>query len=318
MPYFHRGSLRRNPPRLPELKEAIRQILEALRHLHERGQIHRDIKPDNVLVRSEKDQPLDLVIADYGLISLDNPVSFCGSPGYAAPEIVRNGDLEGGQRHRYSANVDVYALGMMILDILGIAVPKMWIQNRKIFNGHISAPIAEQLDACDPENIERYGALSTVESMLRFDPSDRPSAEDCLRLPWFSGPVGTPLAAKPSNSSVVIAQPGPQTVGPETWWHSNSRKVAPAQQGGGRYDLRKKRQTERHDPLSAPRKNRIQKKQHELPTPRLTPDRRKRTQDSEIFISERSSLATSPSKPDHLVTQEPRDLLSWDKMELTE
>lgn len=335
MPYFERGNLRQNPPRLTELREAIRQILEALRHLHERGHIHRDIKPDNILVRNEKDQPLDLVVADYGLISLDNPVSFCGSPGYAAPEVVRNGAVPKSQRRPYTQNVDIYALGMLLLDILGVDPPKMWIQNRRQFNKYISAPIAEQLDASEPDQIDRCGALSTVHSMLHFDPSDRPSVDKCLRLPWLSETITTPLAAQlpgtPSNPSAVIPQASLPTVNAETWWHSNPRAVTPTQQVtqdkkvGRHYDLRKKRQAERHNPISVPKKNRVQKKHYEsLPTPRLTPDNKRKAQ--EVHNSQplenpkdrhlESGLAKFASNHDQEISQESNGLLTWDKMEL--
>ena len=330
MPYFHRGSLRRSPPRLTELKDAIRQILEALRHLHERGEIHRDIKPDNVLVRSEKDQPLDLVVADYGLISLDNPVSFCGSQGYMAPEIVQNMNIPKSQGRPYSNKVDIYALGMLILGVLGVDVPKMWIQNRKQFNSFIIAPIAEELDACDPNSIERCGALSTADSMLRFDRKDRPSVDECLRLPWFNGPTETPQAAQlagtPPNlsTSTSLSLSAHSTVDPKTWWHSIPQSVALTEhdrqddQAGGRYDFRKRRQRERHNPISAPRKNRIQKRPHEsLPTPRSTPDDKKKAQKSNSSHLLEPSKSGDP-KTGQEAAQESGTLLSWDKMEISD
>ena len=330
MPYFHRGSLRKSPPRLTELKDAIRQILEALRHLHERGQIHRDIKADNVLVRNEKGQPLDLVVADYGLISLNNPVSFCGSMGYAAPEIVQNMSLPKTQRRLYSNKVDIYALGMLILGVLGVDVPKMWIANRKKFNDFIIGPIAEQLDACDPDSIDRCGALSTADSMLRFDPEGRPSVDGCLHLPWLNGPTETPQAAQlagtPSNLSTNNSQSlsAHSIVDPETWWHSTPRSVPLIEhvrqddQAGGRYDLRKRRQTERHNPISAPRKNRIRKRPHEsLPTPRSTPDNKKKVQKPNSSHPLEPSKSGDP-KTGQEAAQEPGNLLSWDKMEISD
>ncbi|KAK0510155.1 hypothetical protein JMJ35_007549 [Cladonia borealis] len=75
------------------LKDAIRQILKALHHLHERGSIHRDIKPANVLISNLEGEPLNLVVADYGLTARKKPVKFCGTLGYMAPEVIRNGEI---------------------------------------------------------------------------------------------------------------------------------------------------------------------------------------------------------------------------------
>ncbi len=50
-------------------------MLQALRHLLERGRLYRDIKPANTLVRNDDGKFLDLVVADYGLMSIEIPVS---------------------------------------------------------------------------------------------------------------------------------------------------------------------------------------------------------------------------------------------------
>ena len=76
MPYFPYGDLGKVAPQLKvfQLKEAIRQILYGLRYFHGQRQIHRDIKPNNVLVKSL--EPLEVIIADFGLVSCWNHASY--------------------------------------------------------------------------------------------------------------------------------------------------------------------------------------------------------------------------------------------------
>jgi len=60
----------------------------ALKHAHESGVVHRDLKPDNILV----DQNGLLKLADFGFASLIRDglglMTSCGSPNYAAPELL--------------------------------------------------------------------------------------------------------------------------------------------------------------------------------------------------------------------------------------
>ena len=51
-----------------QLKEVLRELGEAVAHLHKEGILHRDLKPANILMRSV--EPLDLVLTDFGIASL--------------------------------------------------------------------------------------------------------------------------------------------------------------------------------------------------------------------------------------------------------
>ncbi len=338
MPYFSRGSLRELKLSPNEIKDAIRQILEALRHLHERGKFHRDIKPDNVLVRNERDEPLDLVLADYGLISPKKPVSFVGSPRYIAPEIVRNDGLAKAECSQYSNKVDIYALGILLLDLLGVHMPMPLIATRKMFNKHISARLDEELDGCYKEDAERYDALSIAENMLRFNPRSRPSVDEFLRLPWLSRPPAIPLPGQltrePSNLSAMIplADLSVDELA-ETWWHSTPKAAASVEQvqrsstSSGRYPRRKRKYTERYSPISAPQKHKIRKTLYKsLPTPRPTPEKVEKPWKSEgaQFLEpfESGNPQTAPAevslKTEEDNSKESNGLLSWDnsKMEM--
>lgn len=122
MPYCAAGSLRGRPPRgdrlpLSTIVAYTKQIAEALQYAHDHGAIHRDVKPDNVLVRSDG----TLALADFGIAIIfdagkthQTVEGFIGSPEYAAPEQFLN---------KPGPASDQYALGTMVYEWLSGDVP---------------------------------------------------------------------------------------------------------------------------------------------------------------------------------------------------
>lgn len=86
----------------------IVEALLALRYIHERSIVFRDIKPENILL----DQQGHLRLVDFGLAKKINhrSYSFCGSLDYMAPEIIRD------EGHSFEA--DYYAIGNLLFEIL--------------------------------------------------------------------------------------------------------------------------------------------------------------------------------------------------------
>ena len=183
MPHFHYRSLADVAPRLSleQLKLAIRQILYALRYLHRQRQIHRDIKPRDILIRSE--DPLELVVADFGLASVANPLTHCGTEGYMAPEILRNRERR--NPVPYMKAVDTYALGVLLLYCIGVELPLGPMLNQKKFSDkHYGSSIQQVLACC--EDIQRWGAILLADHLLCYDPRLRLSVEECLQYPWLN------------------------------------------------------------------------------------------------------------------------------------
>ena len=77
-----------------EISIIIHNLLSAVYHCHSHKIVHRDIKPDNILVKS-KDNLFEIILADFGLATKltknTSKILFkrCGTPGYVAPEILR-------------------------------------------------------------------------------------------------------------------------------------------------------------------------------------------------------------------------------------
>lgn len=93
MEYAERGDLMqfvRSREKLEESQAAnlFLQIVEAIEYIHSVGVAHRDIKPTNILLTKD----LQVKLADFGLSNTYKPgsklSSSCGSPCYAAPEII--------------------------------------------------------------------------------------------------------------------------------------------------------------------------------------------------------------------------------------
>jgi eukaryotic-like serine/threonine-protein kinase len=120
MNYAPRGTMRQNYPRgtrlpLAQVVHYIKQAADALQYVHEHQLVHRDVKPQNMLLGANNDVILNdfgTAIVSYSLVP--NVVDFEGTVLYAAPE-----QLEG----RALRNSDQYALAVMTYELLCGAWP---------------------------------------------------------------------------------------------------------------------------------------------------------------------------------------------------
>ncbi len=115
--------VRREDCDLEQRLELFQQVCDAVEHAHRRGVIHRDLKPSNVMVESGDGGTPRVQVIDFGIARLldadeaDGPSltaegMFLGTPAYASPE-----QLEG-LTHDLDTRVDVYALGVILYELL--------------------------------------------------------------------------------------------------------------------------------------------------------------------------------------------------------
>jgi serine/threonine protein kinase len=88
--FFNKNLFKKNIFQLTEDKARrfFQQILSGVEYCHRHNVVHRDLKPENLLL----DQNLNVKIADFGLSNMMTDGEFlrtsCGSPNYAAPEVI--------------------------------------------------------------------------------------------------------------------------------------------------------------------------------------------------------------------------------------
>jgi len=193
------------------IKYVAYQILNGLNYVHQRGLVHRDLKPGNICVNDE----VDVKIIDFGLARLENfdMTGYVVTRYYRAPEIILRWE-------HYDKKIDVWSAACIIIELLTGEI---------LFKGtsHIEqvvkiiqfcgSPPEEFINSLEDENTKhflmnrlgKYEAVDSTEyftdkinsfmgpqpenvmavdfirSMLKFQAKDRPSAVECLKHPYL-------------------------------------------------------------------------------------------------------------------------------------
>jgi serine/threonine-protein kinase len=138
------GELLHRETRLP-VDRAIdfaSQLAEAMAHAHGHGVVHRDLKPQNILVTAGD----RLVVTDFGISLLEGARRLTwqwfgdrlGTPDYMAPEQV--------QGKRGDARSDIYAVGVLLFEMVTGSVPWRGESTFEVMNLHLTAPVPAMRD----------------------------------------------------------------------------------------------------------------------------------------------------------------------------
>jgi serine/threonine-protein kinase len=230
MAYIEGGSLNkrigREPMELGEIERILRQVAMALDYAHKQGIIHRDIKPDNILLDGEG----NALLADFGIVKIAGGESnltgtgMVGTPAYMAPE---QGSGEG-----ITPSADLYSLGIVVYEMLTGKQPFTADTAMQVVIKHMTQPppsitdeVPQLMPALDrviqrtlaKQPQDRYQnatefadafsrAVHSTESLpdmkMDYRPSPMPaSASDSMPImPTY------PTAAPPQNPTIIVRQ----------------------------------------------------------------------------------------------------------------
>lgn len=121
----------------PDVLRIVSLLCEPLAYLHGEGMVHRDLKPDNIIIRAEGSP----VLVDFGLITLFSGEmsrerlsverGYVGTVSYMAPEQIRGEYVD--------ARADIYALGCILYELLTGHPPFVGNRVKQILQAHLSA-----------------------------------------------------------------------------------------------------------------------------------------------------------------------------------
>ncbi|XP_045546201.1 hormonally up-regulated neu tumor-associated kinase homolog A isoform X1 [Salmo salar] len=159
-----------------ETQKYVRQLVMAVEHLHRAGVVHRDLKIENLLL----DEQDNIKLIDFGLsncagiLGYSDPFSTqCGSPAYAAPELL--------SRKKYGPKVDVWSIGVNMYAMLTGTLPftvepfSLRALHQKMVDKDMN-PLPPSLSTA---------AICLLKKLLEPDPAKRPNIHQVMVDSWL-------------------------------------------------------------------------------------------------------------------------------------
>lgn len=179
----------KGPIPLKDIEALLRQMAAALDYAHRQGVVHRDIKPDNILLDKEG----HALLADFGIVKLTEGDSrltatggLIGTPAYMAPE-------QGAGQTDISGSADIYSLGVVTYEMLTGRQPYTADTPVQIVIKHMTEPIPNPRTLVKdlPDGLE-----TVIERALAKNPSTRYQTATAFVDDFASAVAGQTLAPR--------------------------------------------------------------------------------------------------------------------------
>jgi serine/threonine protein kinase len=196
------------PPR--RAVKIIRQVLAALAHAHAHGIVHRDVKPENIVLEGTAGLEDHVRILDFGLAKLmgsDFGLTVgvaVGTPNYMAPEQMSDGPVDG--------RADLYATGIVLFELLTGRKPFESEDLGEIFLRHLGTP-PPRLREVAPDRHFSAGLEALIVRAMAKRPDDRFASAEAMTAALDQVPEA--YATPTPEVMPISASRSPQTAGPD-------------------------------------------------------------------------------------------------------